>query len=133
MAMTPTMTALRAAAKGLIYSSESDAPLKAIKLDADEGTKTVLDAVAAVASVDPSEIQMVPLEKFLALMVAPQAWHTEEEKAVIQQFLGLQKVLEGLEGVAVYRVGEGPDIDIYIIGVAPEGGYAGVKTKVTET
>jgi hypothetical protein len=131
--MATTMSALRAAAKGLIYSSESDAPLKAIQLDADEGTKTALDAVAAVASVDPGEIQEVSLEKFLAPMVAPQDWHTDEDKAVIEQFLGLQKVLEELEGIAVYRVGEGPDIDVYLVGAAPEGGFAGVKTKVTET
>ncbi len=131
--MATTLRALRAAAKGLIYSSESDAPLKAIQLDADEGTKTAVDAVAAVASVDPGEIHIVPLEKFLAPMVAPQTWHTDEDKVVIQQFLGLQKVLEGLVGVAAYRVGEGPDIDVYLVGVAPEGGYAGVKTRVTET
>ena len=34
--MATTMSALRAAAKGLIYSSESDAPLQAIHFDADE-------------------------------------------------------------------------------------------------
>ena len=131
--MATTLRTLRAAAKGLIYSSESDATLKAIQLDSDSGIKTALDAVVILSSVDPSEIQAEPLEKFFAPMTTPQSWHTDEDKAVIVQFEGLQKVLEGLEGTAAYRVGEGPDIDVYILGRDAKGNFAGVKTRVTET
>ena len=130
---TGTFKKLQAAAKGLIYSSESDRAVKAVHLDALAGASTPLAAVAAAAGVDPSEITVVSVSQFLEPMVFLDKWATEEDKAVVAQFQVLQAALEGLEGAAAHRVGEGCDIAVWVMGKDPEGGFVGVKTRITET
>lgn len=129
--------ALRSASKGLLYTSESDAKLTALAWSAEQtgGAKTPLEAVAKVAGVSSSEVKSVSLENFFDPMATPQDWWGEDEKETGTRFQELKKTLASLEDSAAFRVGDGPDIDVYIVGRDPgdSGGYSGVKTRVTET
>jgi hypothetical protein len=50
------------------------------------------------------------------------------------KFDALAKTLqEQLSGVKVYRVGEEPERQVYIVGKGPDGRWAGLKTPVVET
>jgi hypothetical protein len=54
-----------------------------------------------------------------------------EDKA---KFQALRRVLEGqLSGIKVYRVGDEPEKDVYIVGKTADGRWAGLKTTVVET
>ncbi|MGC4044775.1 MAG: nuclease A inhibitor family protein [Armatimonas sp.] len=137
MATNSPLKSLRDTSRGLFYTSESDAKITAISWPAEKvgGAKAPLEAVGKVAGVEPGTIQSVSLESFFEPMVKPQDWWGEEEKATGARFEPLVKVLSTLTDVAAFRVGGGPDIDVYIVGGDPAsaGGFAGVKTRVTET
>ena len=46
----------------------------------------------------------------------------------------LKKVLqEQLSGVKVYKVGDEAERQVYVVGKAPDGRWAGLKTMVVET
>ncbi|MGC4047585.1 MAG: nuclease A inhibitor family protein [Armatimonas sp.] len=134
---TSIVKALRSASKGLLYTSESDAKITPFAWSTEEvaGATTPVEAVAKVAGVSASKIQTVSLDSFFDSMTSPQDWWGDEEKATAARFQELAKELSGLKNVAAFRVGDGPDIDVYIVGGDPAsaGGFAGVKTRVTET
>ena len=109
--VSETLKALRGAAKGLIYTSESDAPLKAIVWTSEdvEGASEPLSAVAKAAGVEPETIEVAPVERFFGQFTEPQDWWGNEEKEICAQFGELVKALSTLPGVAAHRVGDGPD------------------------
>jgi hypothetical protein len=50
------------------------------------------------------------------------------------KFAALRQTLEGqLSGVKVYRVGDEPEKEVYVVGKAADGRWAGLKTTVVET
>ena len=134
------LTAIRAAAKGLLYQSESDKPVKGLLWKQEspgDGTAIDTDAVRAGARV-PAEasIQETDVEAFFAPMTTAQDWHGEEEKRAAEGFRALLRVLrEHLTDLKAFRVGSEEDTkaDIYIVGRTGEGDIAGAVTQVVET
>ena len=118
--MSATQKALRVAAKGLIFLSESDAPLVAVHL-----------GDAAFAALDKT--RSLTVAEFLAPMATPQPWHDEIERKGAERFQNLAAKLAALDGALAYRQGDGPEIEVYIVGKDPAGGYTGVRTRLTET
>ena len=54
--------------------------------------------------------------------------------AFCPQFDALAKTLqEQLSGVKVYKVGDEPEKQVYLVGKAPDGRWAGLKTTVVGT
>ena len=50
------------------------------------------------------------------------------------RFDALRQTLAGqLSGVKVYKVGDEPEKQVYVVGKAPDGRWAGLKTTVVET
>jgi hypothetical protein len=50
------------------------------------------------------------------------------------KFDALRQALEGqLSGVKVYKVGDEAEKQVYVVGKAPDGRWAGLKTTVVET
>ncbi len=118
----PTLKALQAAAKGLLFPSETDAPIEAFAWPGGDGppTEAALRAGAKIATDAVVEKgTLAQLTKTIPKDVRP-------------DFKPLLDELGKLSGVAVFRVGE-ITIDVYIIGRTADGQYAGVKTKVVET
>jgi hypothetical protein len=117
--------------KNLWWSSESDYPVSVIWHPPAEIDAHQVRQLAGCGSDAP--IQAVALEDFFARAIVPQSWHTSEEKANIAQLKKLKALLtESLTHVQVYRCGE-IEVSVYIIGVAPDGSVAGVKTILVET
>ena len=111
---------LRVAAKGLIFISESDAPLVAVHL-----TDAEFNAL--------DRTRPVPLATFFSPMTTPQPWHGEEERKSVERFARLVEALAKIDGATAYRQSDGPDIEVVIVGKDPSGGYTGVRTRLTET
>ena len=126
------LTVLRAATKGLLFLSESDAPLKPFVW-----REVVIDsAVALLKRLEKdaaTPVKEVSLAEFFAPMTTPQSWHTEEDKTDVARFTALVAQLATLTNPRVFRLGSGPEIAVYVLGTTPDGATAGVSTELTET
>jgi hypothetical protein len=118
--MSATQKALRLAAKGLLFVSESDAPLVAVHLgDSEFDTLHKTDSLTVAA--------------FFAPMTTPQPWHDETERRDVERFQLLSEKLAALDGALAYRMTNESEIEVYVLGKDPAGGYTGVRTRLTET
>lgn len=135
------LKALRTAAKGLLFPSESDKPIKAFLWKSDgDSAKSIDEATvrAAIQAPADAEITTQSVEKFFEPVVAEEDWHGPDEKAVMQRFRALVEALQKhLTGLTVFRVaGSGGDtsaIDAYVVGRTASGEWAGVSTQLIET
>lgn len=126
------VTALRKAARGLLYLSEKDAPFKTVTLGpVDRLTKArVLELTGHDGK---SPIEETPLEEFFVHLVSEKKWHGADEKAMVKKFRNLLQVLEEtLDKVRVFKVGD-VKIDYYILGKTEDGQWTGLKTQALET
>jgi hypothetical protein len=111
---------LKKASAGLTYPSETDAPFEPFVW---EGKGTARDQVAARAG-KGKPIEEVAIDAFFKEL---------EESDDAERFKQLRKVLEEqLQGLKVFRVGK-IRIDVYLIGQAKSGKWAGLHTVSVET
>jgi hypothetical protein len=126
------MKRLAAACEGLIFVSETDAPVEPVKFP----RHIEFSAIGVLKFLDRSEeepIQTVNYEEFFDRLAKPEEWHSEQEKEIARGFGLLRDVLENeFEDLRVYRVGE-IRVDILIIGRTRGGTIAGVRTRAVET
>lgn len=119
--MTTAQKALRTATRGLLFISESDSRLQVVHVTDDEFAQLGL-------------IDGFSVSEALAPMTTPQDWHGPEEKESVSRFQALEALLgSSLTEAAAYRSGEGSEITLWILGKEAEGGYTGLRTRLTET
>jgi hypothetical protein len=122
-AKNPTLDALKKASKGLLWPSESDAPLEPFVWQ--DGDKLTHEKLLQLAGAEEGTgVEETTLAAILRTI-------SPEDKA---QFDPLVKMLkEQLSGVKVYKIGDEPEKEVYIVGKTKDGGWAGLKTTVVET
>jgi histidine triad (HIT) family protein len=117
------LDALRAAAKGLVYTSETDSALEPFLWDG-SGPLTQKRLLQLAGAEAETKVEESSLDDFLHA-VPP------EDKGGFDR---LAKVLgEQLSGVKVYKVGDEAEKQAYVVGKTGEGQWAGVKATVVET
>jgi len=119
----PIVAALGKAAKGLVYTSETDAPLESFLWEDSSplSTKHLLELAGAE---EGTGVEEETLDSFFH-SVPP------EDKAKFDQ---LATVLKGqLSGIKVYKIGDEAEKEAYIVGKTADGNWAGLKTTVVET
>src|SRR3954453_15107826 len=123
MAKDPTLDALKKASKGLVYTSETDAPLEPFAWEG--GGKLTKDRVRELAGAEKgTAVEQTTLADFFGTV-------PDEDR---DKFDALAKTLqEQLSGVKVYKVGDEPEKQVYLVGKAQDGRWAGIKTTVVET
>jgi Nuclease A inhibitor-like protein len=122
MAKHPVVEALVNAAKGLLYISETEAPLEPFLLDSGELNDEQL--VKAAGATKGSPVEQADLDSFFRTV----------SSADKPKFEKLSKVLhEQLSGAKVYRIGDEADKVLLVAGKTTDGKWAGVKTTVVET
>ena len=123
---------LEVAAKGLLYISETDAPLTPFFWPSEAKTPTP-ELVAQLAKLpDKTKIETRTLDEFFKPVAKQEDWMNAEEKAEAHKFQELAQTLkDNLSEITVYRAGE-VSIAVFVVGKV-EGGFAGVATKVVET
>lgn len=138
-----TLGALRSVAEGLLFTSESDAPLEVFHWpggSAGEGDAAASGPMTAAAvrkrvkaAEDAPLTESADVDAFFRPMTEEQDWHGPDEKETVARFRALVQALkDSLTDLRVFRVGE-IDIDAYVVGRAKDGDYAGVKTHLVET
>jgi len=122
-AKNPAVEALKKASKGLLWPSESDAPLEPFVWTG--GDKLTPERVAELAGAEEgTEVEEATLASLLKTI-------PPEDKARFDPLLKTLK--EQLAGVKVYKVGDEAERDVYIVGKTRDGQWAGLKTSVVET
>ncbi|HZZ80676.1 MAG TPA: nuclease A inhibitor family protein [Gemmataceae bacterium] len=119
--MTKAIDDLTQAVKGLLYSSESEAELKPVTVEG-----SAIDAVAArklAGAAKGVAVEEESLDDFFRT-VPP------EDKA---KFAKVRNVLERLASVKVFKVGDEPEKQVFVLGKDDGGNVVGVKTMVVET
>lgn len=123
------------AVQGLLYPSETDAPVVPFVWTADGGQKELTAAAVARLSGHPPEaaVEEISAELFFGKVTKKQSWHTEVGRERARRFAELEALLrEHLRGIRVFRIGT-IAIDVYVVGVDTQDRLAGVSTKVVET
>ncbi len=120
------------ACEGLVYISETDAPVTPIDLGASDSIngEIILQRAGLKAG---TEIDEVEVDRFFAKLTAIKDSQTDSQKARAKKFLALGKVLEkDLRSLKAYRFGQ-IRIDILIVGLDDAGHIVGVRTNAVET
>ena len=121
------LRALEETATGLLFPSETDAPLVPIELAGAQGADLSADALLrAVNRTDGAKVEQTTADE----LFAPLLEAGDDDAKKYNRILELLK--SELTDIRVYRVGAA-DIDVYILGKHPSGAWIGLKTKVVET
>ncbi len=122
---------IEGACKGLIYLSETDAPVKAFAC-----MKPVPDRENFLQQLGVAEDQSVEESSFadlFARLTSIREWYGDAETERAKKFLELQKLLEeNLSDLKVFRVGS-IRLEIFVMGVDKQGCLMGVRTTAVET
>jgi histidine triad (HIT) family protein len=120
----PAVEALRHASKGLLFPSESDAPLEPFLWGQPTGPLTP-DRVRQLATAEEDEaVEETTLDALLHTVPSEGRPQFDKLAAVIR---------EELSGVKVYKVGDEPEKQVYVVGLTKDSQLAGLKTSVVET
>ena len=128
----PLFDAIRAACEGLMYISETDAPVipflgKACK---EVTAKELLEQTGKDIN---EQVEERTFEEFFERLTADRDWYGEAEKARAKKFLELQKLLEeSVTDRKVFRIGQ-IRLDIYVVGLDDADRLTGVATFAVET
>ncbi len=120
------LAALQAATEGLLYPSETDAPVKAFAW-AGDGAPTA----AALASSRGLPADAAVETSTIGDEIGPLAGTDGGDDAPRWQAI-LDLVARDLEDVAVYRIG-GPEVFLAIVGRTASGAWVGLETRAVET
>ena len=117
------LDALKQASQGLLFPSETDAPLEPFAWEG--SAKLTKNKVLELAGAEAgTAVEQTTLDDLLRTV-------PQEDKP---KFDALRQALEGqLSGVKVYKVGDEAERQVYVVGKAPDGRWAGLKTTVVET
>lgn len=128
-----TTAALRQAAAGLTYQSETDAPWEVVSWPDATGAPTAEGVLRVGKHRKTAKVEEQGLEDFFAPLVRDEEWYGPEEKAVSAKYRDLlETVRRLLTAPKVFRVGS-RKAAVYVLGEAPEGGWGGLKTTAVET
>ena len=125
-------TRLEALVSGLLFVSESDAPLRVVQLgpSPDLDAPTLLHALGKPLTTPISE---QPLGALFDRATSEQSWHGPAERATVERYRALTRFLSSeLESPRVFRIGQ-IEVEAYALGRASDGAWLGVATTLIET
>ena len=124
--------AITVACEGLIYTSETDAPVVPVSGTAIDviNRETILQQTGSPGD---AAVEEVTFDGFFARLTTEKDWYGDVEKARAKKFAELQELLEGsLSERKVFRIGR-TQLDIFAVGIDKDGCLMGVTTKAVET
>lgn len=126
-----TLAQLQKLTQGLVFSSESEAPLEAVSYAAPTGDLSDAQLLQALGEPAGANVEKVELTVFLRNQTADTS---KAGVAIANRYKALQLYMkQELDGTQVYRIGKGPKVQVYALGRDVAGRLAGFKTVVTES
>ena len=133
MANSVMVKALEQASAGLMYQSETDSPWSVVSWPSAGELLTPEEIKKQGKQRADAPVVEETLESFFAPLTEEKDWYGGGGKAMAAKYRSLLSVIkEQLATPKVVRVGE-RNVAIYIVGIAKEGGWAGLKTMAVET
>lgn len=127
-----TLDRIAAAAAGLSYPSERDAPLIAYHWEGEE-EPTPEGVCAAAGKPEETSVSIEPLDAFFEGLTDAGEGASERDLADAAAWRRLQEILaSSLTDVRVYWCGQ-VDVAIHVLGRGPRGGWIGIHTSAVET
>nr|WP_257573423.1 nuclease A inhibitor family protein [Hymenobacter telluris] len=118
--------------KGLVFMSESEAPLEPVSYAAPAGELTDAAVLKLLGEPADAKVETKELTLFLRNHTADQGVLGDPAQA--NRFKALQMFMkQDLQETKVYRIGTGPQVKVYALGKTEDGKLAGFKTVLTET
>ena len=130
--MSEFFTAIETACEGLIYISETDAPV--LPFAGSAATEVTGEVILQQTEAKADEpIEEVSITEFFGRLTAVKDWFGEAERARAIKFLDLHKLIEeNLCNGKVFRIGA-IRVQIFVVGINAEGRLMGVSTEAVET
>lgn len=130
----PFAERLQRATDGLVYQSETDAPVEPFVMTGFEGTEVTPDALVGFLKRDAgTPVATETVEDFFSTLTAIEDWYGDEERVAARRYRRLQRLLTtSLADLKVFKVGE-RSLDVYVVGKLESGEFAGITTKAVET
>jgi hypothetical protein len=119
---------------GLLFPSESDAPLTPYCFPGPKGVEPTPEALLEAERL-PSDtpVETITVADLFDPFAEADEHASEEDRAEAERYRNLVALLSReLTDLRVYRVGK-TDIDVYILGKDKSGRWLGLKTHVVET
>ena len=118
--------------QGLVFISESDAPLEPVSYPVPRGELTDAALLKLLGELADTKVETKELTLFLRNHTADQGVLGDPAQA--NRYKALQMFMkQELQDTKVYRVGTGPQIKAYALGKTEDSKLAGFKTVLTET
>lgn len=129
-----TKAKLEAAAAGLVYTSEGDAPLEYVEIGTADGSALTPESFARLAGITPgTRVEEVTLERFFAGHIEASDPGDPAGVALRGRYRALRETLrDSLGDTRVFRVGQ-VEIRCYVVGRRGDGVIAGLATTAWET
>lgn len=129
---TSLADALAAACEGLIYISETEAPVLPFCGERADGVtgKIIIHQTAAS---NETPVQETSFDAFFGRLTAKMEWYDEQRIETAKKFLELQKLLEeNLSDLKVFKLGKVRQ-DVFALGRDKNNRLMGITTKAVET
>ncbi len=131
--MTALIDEISQANAGLLFPSETDAPIRPFVWQ-----QTEPFSIAALRSVQGYSqhvpIAVLDVDEFFGPATRAYDWHGPAEQERTARFRALVELLKArLHDLAAYKIGESGTLDVFVVGRADDGTFAGVTTQVVET
>ena len=126
------LSRLEKACEGLVYLSETDAPVVPFQGPAVEEVTT--EEILTIAGRDEDEpIEEIAVHDLFRKLRTEHEWFSADQRKNAKRFAALEQLIsETLDDIHVYRVGR-IRIDIFVAGIDEDGKLAGVRTFAVET
>lgn len=131
--MTALIDEIAGASEGLLFMSETDSPVQPFAWE--ESAPFSIEALREAKGYNISTpITRLDVDEFFGSATRTYDWHGPEERERVQRFEALLATLKSrLSDIAAYKVGASGAIDVFVVGQAEDGSFAGVTTQVVET
>ena len=119
--------------EGLLFMSETDAPLTVVAWTHPVGRPTARRLASLVGEPHPELVEQTTVERFFRAALLSRPEQTAEDDIVVRRYTALVRFFKDRLGdVQVFRFGR-TTIRSYVVGVSPSGDWIGLSTSETET
>jgi hypothetical protein len=117
---------------GLVYISETDAPIRAF-LSEETTTETHEKVLSHLVDKHDEPVEELSFDLFFERLTAEKDWYGEKEKIRARKFQALKQMLEdNLSELRVIKIGRVRK-EIFIVGLDKDRRLVGAKTEAVET
>jgi len=120
-------------AAGLLYPSETDAPIEVFLWETGERGALSLDALLDYYGIAHNTVAEVPPEEFFEGVTDTYEWQDSQERADTERFCTMRDLFfANTTAQKHFWIGE-HTVDVFLWGRTRDGNYVGFKTRIVET